>query len=245
MWMWGTEGELLADARIAGAHNESITDAVVECRLELEQPFNASWIEACGRAATTLRAAGIRVWLTLEPHDSSNMVPIRAFWKDPPFDAMRAAGAKIGATGWNFDFECDGTPQDFELYLSFLTSARDALGTETIVDANGDPCTKDYRKLAEAASYVMDMSLYYEAWPKDWTHEAGECVQYAGARCMAGLADYKAWPESEVREKVALLESSNISSIGVFTLASQDQPKTDPEPYWWPILADYLRGARA
>ena len=146
---------------------------------------------------------------------------------------MREALATIDAVGWNFDWGCNGTPQDEDAYLSFLTRARAALGA-TVVDANGNGCIKDYDKLAKAADFVMDMSLYYEQWPVDWTKELDECVgSVEKVGCMVGMADYKKWSENEVKAKLGLVVARNMSTLGVFTLAER---ASIPEPSWWPIL---------
>jgi hypothetical protein len=212
-------------------NNASITDVVIGCGvkggLEMKQPFNASWLKTCTVASATIRASGLRAWISLEPSDDSNMAENRAFWAHPPIDAMRTVSAQVNVTGWNFDWECNGTPDDQDKYIDFLAIARSAVGP-IIVDANDNGCVSDYPRLANASDYVMDMSLYYETWPDDWTKEVFYCKNNAGVKCMAGMADYKAWPETEVRDKVALLVANGVSTTGVFTLASQFYPKRDP-----------------
>lgn len=245
MWIWGNETQVLADAALAASHNTSITDVPLGCGpkggFQMSRPFNASWLATCTEASKTLRAAGLRPWISLEPVVDSNMTANRAFWLNPPLEQMREALELVGAVGWNFDWECNGTPQDEDAYLSFLTRARAALGAPTVVDANGNGCIKDYGKLAKAADFVMDMSLYYEQWPADWTKELDECLASAGkVGCMVGMADYKKWSEDEVKAKLALVVARNMSTLGVFTLAER---ASIPEPFWWPILEGYLRGA--
>lgn len=154
MWIWGNQTQVLTDAALAAKHNTSITDVPLGCGpgggLQMSRPFNASWLATCAEAAKTLRAAGLRPWISLEPVKDSNMTANRAFWLNPPLEQMRSALRQVGAVGWNFDWECNGTPEDEAAYLSFLTRARAALGAPTVVDANGNGCIKDYSKLAKA-----------------------------------------------------------------------------------------------
>jgi hypothetical protein len=151
MWIWGDQTQVLTDAALAAAHNTSITDVPLGCGpkggFQMSRPFNASWMATCAKASKTLREAGLRPWISLEPVVDSNMTANRAFWLNPPLEQLKEGLATVGAVGWNFDWECNGTPQDEDAYLSFLTRARAALGA-TVVDANGNGCTKGKWKSA-------------------------------------------------------------------------------------------------
>ena len=52
-------------------------------------------------------------------------------------------------------------------------------GLEVLIDANGDPCTANYTALARSG-LVLDMSLYYEAWPLDWKAEVSVRSSHLG-----------------------------------------------------------------
>jgi hypothetical protein len=165
MWMWGSPQQLLLDATIAAAHNESITDVVLECAFGIKPPFDSRWGNAseCKQPALVLRKAGIRVWLTLEPTGSMTNVsePLHDLWANAStiLPALKSTAAELGAVGWNFDFECDGTPSDFALYLKFLSSVRVGMdGLGVLIDANGDPCTKNYTAMAEHG-LVLDIHV--------------------------------------------------------------------------------------
>jgi len=45
--------------------------------------------------------------------------------------------------------------------------------------------------------------------------------------------------EQEVNAKLALVTARNMTTLGVFTLAER---VAIPEPFWWPILEEFLRG---
>ena len=104
---------------------------------------------------------------------------VRNLWSNATaiLPSLVRVATQLDAVGWNFDFECDGTGADFELYLSFLSAVnKNFVGLGSIVDANGDGCTQNYTAMAEhSGGLVLDMSEYYETWPGVWVY-VGACL---------------------------------------------------------------------
>lgn len=203
---------------------------------------------------------------------TNNIKDYHIFWANASnVDRLVALVAQYRAVGLHFDLEPQvgvpaSTPADAQLFAGFLAKLRSRLAPRgvrvTAAVAQWSAMLKQFGVLSAATDRLLDMETYSansmagwlsgDAYGGDYQEFLAGCTPRSVCAPAIGAWDAACgkapcWTSTEAsgQPRIARMIADDIPEAAVFRLVQRPPASVMPQPWWWPLLAQFAKAPMA